>query len=354
MLALFVLLEVGLRLFWSNPNAEESLQKITGMCLEMEGHPTRLWAMTPGVCKSAGVTIEHDENGLRRWVDSGMPLRLMTLGDSSIYGHGLSDGQTIHEQLKTEINDRGISVDAIGGGIPGYSSEQTLVMMDDFGWELNPDLLIVASLWSDNSWEYFQDREWMQAVNVPFLHLDKMLRPIATWSWLKHLGLGNENALQEEQGINRVGWIKEPNTTALRRVPLQQYAENIDRLMVEAAKRDIGCVVLQLSNRQEHTSSGTMPWQNYKDAQDKVATRRGVPIAKMQEALADSEFEANLLFQDLMHPTATANKLIAGLLADTMGDAGWPKNRLIPDPEPPPFNEILSDSSTPRKVIRDH
>ena len=76
----------------------------------------------------------------------------------------------------------------------------------------------------------------------------------------------------------------------------------------------------------------------------------------MGDAFVDSKLSVNALFQDIMHPTAKANELIAELLADAMGDAGWPKTRLVPDAKPPPFSEDLGgdDIQNPTVLLREH
>jgi hypothetical protein len=42
-------------------------------------------------------------------------------------------------------------------GVPGYSTEQTLRLLEDVGWAYEPDLLIVHNIFSDCNIDAFQD-----------------------------------------------------------------------------------------------------------------------------------------------------------------------------------------------------
>ena len=348
---LLLMLEFGIRMFWSPPNSGSTLNAFG---IPMMGHPTRLWAMEPGPNQSAGVFVTHGEDGLRARNETGAPLRIMTLGDSSIYGHGLSDSQTLHEKLRESLASREIQADGLCGGIPGYSSEQTLIMLNEIGWDLKPDLLIIATLWSDNSWEHFVDREWMAKLNSPMMRLDRFMLGynIQTWQFLKEISRTEENTLDEKAGINRVGWIKEPNPNSSRRVPLQEYAENLDRIILEANARGIGSLILQLSNKEHHGSTRPQSWVTYMKAQQSVADWRGIPLVKMEDAIPNLTDEE--AFLDAMHPTEQANHLLAELIADTLTELDWPNNRLLPDASKEPFSKKLRDVPAPKKILSPH
>ena len=116
----------------------------------LETHPQRGWQLPQSGTDPQGHPIHRDANGMRPTKRSGKQNLVYTIGDSSIFGHGLSDEETLHAHLTTEFSQRGISAEAITGAVPGYSSVQSLHQLNTVGWNLKPNLILVGSLWSDN------------------------------------------------------------------------------------------------------------------------------------------------------------------------------------------------------------
>jgi hypothetical protein len=65
----------------------------------MVPHPTRIWGLSPGQYRMEGVTVEMDADGMRVVPPSAALRRVLTVGDSSIFGHGLPNEGTLHLQL---------------------------------------------------------------------------------------------------------------------------------------------------------------------------------------------------------------------------------------------------------------
>lgn len=77
-------------------------------------------------------------------------VRLLALGDSSIWGTGVNLGQTF-----TAVAARGLQtawrrpVTGVVGGIPGYNSQQSRLLLERVGERVAPSWLVVANMWSD-------------------------------------------------------------------------------------------------------------------------------------------------------------------------------------------------------------
>ena len=147
--------------------------------LEMEPHPTRGWQLSEHAIDALGHPIEGDENGMRAYRSTGADRFILTTGDSSVYGHGLKNEETLHAKLQASLSIKGISADVATGAAPGYTIKQSIVQLEEVGWSLSPSLLIVGNLWSDNdivnneenrSDRGFEDESWL-------------MRNSALWRW---------------------------------------------------------------------------------------------------------------------------------------------------------------------------
>ena len=122
--------------------------------IPMVPHGRRAWALSPGSeMVETNVHVRVNELALR-----GPPLpeknlnelRLMTLGDSSGFGFGVEEdavfGSVAAAYLSAEWNKTVVSVN---GGTPGYTSVQALHTLQDVGRIVRPDIVVIATLWSD-------------------------------------------------------------------------------------------------------------------------------------------------------------------------------------------------------------
>ncbi len=301
----------------------------------MRDHPTRMWALRPGVSTGLGVTTRVGEDGLRSVTGSSAPLRLLTTGDSSVFGHALEHEDTLHERLRLALVAQGLEAEVRCGAVPGYSTEQTLQLMAEVGWDLEPDLLVVGNLWSDNNVDGFVDREWMEQLASPAQRAEGVLSRSRLWQLLR--GGPRAHPLP-------VTWIRSPDLRGRRRVPLDEYAANLDALLAEAARREIGAVLLAPCNAiRLARSRSEADWDVYFEAMARVAAHRGVPLVDARAVLDAVAMRPPEAFLDDMHPTGLANGAYAQALARSLVEAGWPQHRLVPR-EVPPFAEVLDDT----------
>lgn len=298
----------------------------------MVGHPTRLWGMGPGVRQNAGVPATITELGLRAPLPDGPRPpgreRVLILGDSTYFGHGVVDDETLGAQLQARLRADGVDVEVMNGGIPGYSSEQTRLLLDEVGWGLEPTLLVLGNLWSDNNFDHFRDQDLLRT------HAAFAGNPLAKSSFFQILA-GAMDRLRGGEGARIVTWTRDSAwpTEGVRRVPLRRYAENLDHMVREAAARGVGAVFFAPANA--GMSDGTIPydtaWKPYFEAQAAVAAHHGLPIVQALPPLAAASAArggAADLFVDEMHPSAVGFGILAGAVADTLRDAGWPQKRL--------------------------
>ncbi|MED5369889.1 MAG: SGNH/GDSL hydrolase family protein [Myxococcota bacterium] len=299
----------------------------------MVPHPTRIWGLQPGVNQSFGITVTVNELGMREPVASapdGAP-RILTLGDSSIYGHGVPDGLTLHDQLQSELSARGVIAEVLCGGVPGYSILQTRVFMDEVGWDLAPDLLVVANQFSDMAPETFRDSVVLQSLSSPTVRLDRTLQSLALYGLLRQ-------RIARAKGVPEfaaVGW-PEPNKTGQARLSPEEYKGGIEGLLLEAHARGVGVVMLRLPERRAYEQGFQTP---YGVGMMELGEAWGVPVLAVDEEYRRSGLSAEALYLDNVHPTDRGHALIAQGLAQGLVDHGFPEQ--VPVPAAEPTKEVI-------------
>lgn len=310
----------------------------------MVGHPERLWAMGPGVRQNGGTTATISPLGLREPVPE-IPRppgrqRILILGDSTYFGHGVADEQAVGVVLQDRLAELGVDADVVNASIPGYSTEQSRMLLDDLGWDQEPTLLILGSLWSDNNFDLYRDRDLLHTrarFTSGLAGRSAFFRLLASWI----------DGLRGESRARIVTWTRTGDfpTTGTRRVPLQDYAGNLDRMVREAAARGVGAVILAPSNRftvQRGRHVGQV-WWTYFDAQEQVADCQGIPLLDtLPDTVAAVADGATLdeLYVDEMHPTALGHRLLAAMIARELVAASWPADPFLGTAERCPVAQL--------------
>lgn len=85
-------------------------------------------------------------------------IRILMLGDSLVFGIGLSDQYTIPRQLEQQLNGNSeeIVYSVINMGVPSYNTEQELIQLQIIGFSLDPDLVLL--IFTDND---LQPKMWV-------------------------------------------------------------------------------------------------------------------------------------------------------------------------------------------------
>jgi hypothetical protein len=115
----------------------QPIQPQTGSWETMIPDPDLLWKLEPNRRFETGNNVTQiNAVGLR---DSLLPskkkkdneIRVMLTGDSSIYGWGVKDNETYAIYLEQNLRKHfRRSIEVINLGVPGYSTEQTLLLLN--------------------------------------------------------------------------------------------------------------------------------------------------------------------------------------------------------------------------------
>ncbi len=325
--------------------------------ITLEGDAWLLWQLRPGDRVEHGQPVHVNALGFRdrdRGPRNGH--RIMTLGDSSVYGFGVGDDEVFSSLMQKEI-----SVDVVDGATPGWSTFQTLNMLDMRGWSLDPDLLVIGNLWSDNNFDDFVDRELLASyagfAQSPAYRARVLLSHSALFRWLDwQIRVGPAQA-----HARTVGWTMggEGPKSGKRRVAINDYADNLDTLCARAKEHGAGVIFLLLANREDvHPLSPDPAWGPYRKVMQDAAARHGVPIVDFPAIVAASGRGEDALFLDQMHPTVLGHRLLADAVESALNTENWPANALIPSSASPheiyvdPFEGHGKDPSAPTHSAR--
>jgi hypothetical protein len=343
-LALLGLGELGARACW-DPETEQSGDQSTVMA----PHPTRLWAPREGPHTAFGGSFRINSDLLRAVPTGGQGPRIITLGDSSIFGHGLEDEWTLHARLQTSLAEAGQTSQVLSGGIPGYSTEQSLRLMAEWGWKQKPSLLVIGNLWSDGARSSVPDREWYERYGSISSRMDRTLMEWSQlWTWMR--------TTSSEQTETPIKLIFERSPEGERRVPLGEYAQNLDRLLQQAAEHSVSAVFLSpcheklLNDPELYTG---LQSTGYFGVMNAVASHRGVPIVRGCDVLRLAGIERREvafvqmdphrpeLGNDPLHPSGNSNSAYASAITMVLIEAGWPTQGLIPRSDVGAFSQSI-------------
>ncbi len=293
----------------------------------LHGNPWLLWELAPGTRMERGVVVNVNTRGFRG-PEVGLKRgpRALTLGDSSIYGFGVADADTWSAQLATRLG-----VDIVNGAVPGYSTFQARNALELRGLSVDPDVLFIGTLWSDNNFDGFVDKRLLAAWSAweggAVATVRRGLERVALFRWL------DWTLRVQPQGrrARAIGWDLSDRDvrSGERRVAIEDYAANLDALAATMHARGGGVVFLLPANRDDLDPRGTEPaWEPYRAVLRDAAARHDAPLVDVPRAFRESGDGVEALFLDKMHPTPLGHRRMAEAAAAVLRARGWPRKPL--------------------------
>lgn len=238
-------------------------------------------------------------------------VRLLTLGDSSVFGDCVADAEVFSSVAARELEDCWErTVTPVIGAAPGHDSSQSLRTLREVGPEVEPDWVVVGNLWSD---VFRRDRlSWLEQGTAGEGEELALARRFATWQlfrrllapWLRSLRVGYITRDDE------VGDAAHPP-----RVALARYAENL-RHMAQLA-RELGARPVFLVLPAPMDLDAAPPPESvaeYREAMRQVARDENAPLVDGPSAFEDCGADL-LWFFDRVHPTARGHACLGRALA---------------------------------------
>ncbi|MCK6504636.1 SGNH/GDSL hydrolase family protein [Myxococcota bacterium] len=306
----------------------------------MHGNPYLLWEFAPGLRSQRGHLVHINRLGLRGpEVQVPKPpgiRRLVSVGDSSVFGDGVGDDEVFGVQVAARL---GPGVEHVNAAVPGYSTFQSINLLRMRVLALEPDLLVIASLWSDNNFDAFVDRELLTAYAAWQEGSVAKARRALDHSALFGVLDWHLRVSRRATAVRKVGFMLGSGQKAgPRRVAIQDYADNLETLCALAVGAGAEVIFLVLANREDLApvpvgapASGPA-WEPYRQVMRDAAARHGAPVVEVPALFRNSGLSAEALFVDEMHPSAAGHRIIARELATLLTQRGWPDGGRVMGP----------------------
>lgn len=277
--------------------------------IPMTPHGRRAWALPPGVeMVETNVRVRVNQLALRgAEVGEKAPgeLRLMTLGDSSVFGFGVEEEAVFGAVAAHSLSQTwGTTVRAINGGTPGYTSVQALHTLQDVGASVQPDVVVIASIWSD------------------LFQTDRPLERAGGQSHSLALYRIAVRILAPFLPAPKVGWTEgevgalAPGRSA--RVDLDRYRSALDALVREIQRLGAAPVVLVLPAPVDLDQDPVPALISaYRSVLIETAHTHKLPLIDGPAVFRQKRAE-NAHFYDQVHPSTVGHALLGEALAEAL------------------------------------
>lgn len=245
-------------------------------------------------------------------------LRLLSLGDSTVFGHGVLEEDVFTVVAASQLAEQtGEKVSWVIGAVPGHDSGQALVTLQNYGRTVAPTWVLLGTLWSD-----IYAKPDARPSDAPFEEVRGPLRSLAIYRVMRRL-------LAPWLTARKVRWIDsrsdigmDPDGTESR-VPLKEYIANLDR-MAQMSRR-IGATPVFMALPAPMDFDAIPPpviVERYRAAMKLVAQRQqGVFIDGPR---AFQEKGAGIgWFMDEVHPSTEGHAVLGEALADGIVREGF-------------------------------
>ncbi|MCE5271105.1 hypothetical protein LLH00_07440 [bacterium] len=280
--------------------------------------------------------------------------RILTVGGSTVESRNNADEETWSAQLETMLNDSttaGVHYEVINGGKVGYNSESVFLHLQNYGFALQPDMVIYYEAYNDVN-KGLLDKKIGLLGRSTFgwlhrrLYFSSMLYTYLVQKWHyrqadRMLSGGNSGRSGEETRLIEQGMRQIIQACRERSIQFVYVRQAIDF--------PLGADSLDLTDRAtlEGLLSGSLKYSpelnklagsdNFPLKQRLVNTIQtdfcraaGVPVIDPLPSLDVARSEGQHLFTDIVHKTCFAERILARVIRDNLPpvlqqDPAWRK-----------------------------
>ncbi len=314
------LTEVAFRLAWT-----PQLHDLHPATQYFQDHPTLFWTLRPGFDSGSSEPVRYRFNSLGLRDDElAMPkpeglIRILSLGESSTWGHGVEASSTYSEQLQELLNADGgpPRYEVVNAGVGAWTTWQSSVFLEELGGQLEPDWVLIYHERNDSLPQGVRDENNFL---VQVRHTDRQLyllrrpfRGLLGLAYRSQLYLGLRQLLRRlpsdlpeasaRPDLQRIG----------QRVPLQDRRLALERIHDTCQEHGIRLVVIQPVYHGRAEPSPLL--RSF--AQRHALTYVDLPTLRWVSGLDDEQ-----LFQDPVHPTVQGHRFIAEAIRWTLQEEG--------------------------------
>jgi len=281
--------------------------------IPMVPHGRRAWALPPNTTMvETNVAVRVNSLALRgAEVATKGPheRRILTLGDSSVFGFGVDEDAIFSSVAARKLSEQWQrSVTSINGATPGYTSVQALHTLEDVGALVQPDFVVIATLWSD----LFQ-------TDTPVERSGGQRHPLAAYRLSVRL-------LSPWLSAPTVGWVQghvgAEQLGRSARVGLERYTRTLQQLVDLSRKLGAKPVILVLPAPIDLDAEPTPALiTGYREALKRVAGENNLLVVDGVATFVENR-ATNSEFFDQVHPSSSGHRMLGEALAQVLGSEG--------------------------------
>jgi hypothetical protein len=291
------------------------------------------WTMQPGLKNFYNATgnyhINTDSHGFRgsREISTGKAastFRIITLGDSGPFGHGLEEEQSYQVQLEKLLSLKypGKRIEVVNACVPGWTTQEARIFLQREGFAFKPDLVILGFN-NDSSFDYVEEKQRL-VTNPIVAGMRRIFYRSELYLLLKNLFLNSKIFLASAGSeVKAEPDLQKP---LVRRGSLQDFINNIRIVM--ALTQEHNCRLILVNNPIDlATYLKIDPGQpfnsvrigsidfSYRDALKKFAGENRLPLLNAHDIWAERKYQDFFLHGDYIHPNARGQRWLAEQLA---------------------------------------
>ncbi len=300
-------------------------------------HPTLHWQVRPHLegfqnNKDPGL-ITTNGDGMRE-VD--LPrrkapgeYRIVVLGDSSNFGHGVEGDEMWASVLEDLLDPRlpDVDVKVLNGACPGWTTYQALVFLDEIGLAYQPDM-VIAGFNNDPGPDYMGDAQrltpepvrtlngWLWRSEVYLLAREAVLTTVRRFQPTAYQHYSARQAGQEPV----YGKLAQQEASVLvPRVPLESFLANLEDLETLGQQQGFDFVWVNMPiNRSLPDLVDRYVNPAYRDAAARLADEKGFPVVDVDASFRKHPPGALHLRGHVFHPSARGHAALASQVADSL------------------------------------
>lgn len=300
--------------------------------IELKQDDRLLWRLQAKTFTLASTTYRVNSLGFR-----GPPLvspkpsgtfRVLFLGDSSVYGQDVEEQSTFPSLAAALLSRRtNRTVEAVNAAVPGYSSTQCRILLEDRIKLVQPDLVVIAALWSDSMPNEWNDEELFRRFSS-VSHRSTVLaraglRRSALYS-LVETYIESNRPISEDRKIFWQRVLSGNMELSKQRVSVSVHGRNLRSMCATSRRNGARCVFLILPDENDLEAETLPHITGYRENYRRISKERGIPLADMSmefRKFADSE--SHEYFLDGLHPNKAGHEVIAKKLAQDLLSHGY-------------------------------
>lgn len=289
--------------------------------LSLEPDPNLLWKLSPGTGHKFDTEIRVNSQGMRG-AELQVPkpddnFRILFLGDSSVFGQGVTEEKAFPYLLKTILaSDSTVEIEIANAAVPGYSSTQCRILFDKHKDSIRPDAIVVTPIWSDMMILKWSDKELLKLFDeVPFYTQKVILKSVLA-QFFYHRILESKGIKEKRRLALHSIFNYKPDSSfhAIKRVDPEEHRQNLVSIVSEAKKRGIKVmmIILPCKHEKEVDATNAAIVGPYRENYREIATKYNVALLDMPSVFSSrATKDTATLFLDGLHPNEEGHKIIA-------------------------------------------